>query len=83
VEKVIFSYFGAKVTGKSSWKTEKPAWRAKKRSSVGTSPENLGQKIENFPEKVMDIRWSKHFRPFFHFDRSPPAFTPSRRHRLK
>jgi hypothetical protein len=23
VEKVIFSYFGAKVTGKSSWKTEK------------------------------------------------------------
>jgi hypothetical protein len=59
---------------------EKPGWRAKKRSSAGTSPENLAQKIENLSEKVMDIRWSKHFQPFSHFDRSPTAFTPSRRH---
>ncbi len=78
VEKVIFSYFGAKVTGKSSWKTR---MKSKKRSSVGTSLENLGQKIENCPKRVMDIRWSKHFRPFSHFDLSPsPAFTCSRRH---
>ncbi len=26
----------------------------------------------------MDIRWSKHFRPFSHFDRVPPLLLPLR-----
>ncbi len=69
-----FSHFRVGFWGKSYREIllENQHGEQKKRSSVGTSPENLGQKIGNFPKKVMDIRWSKHFRPFSHFDRSPP-----------
>jgi hypothetical protein len=67
---------GQKLPGNPPGKLKNQDEEQKNRSSVGTSPENFGQKIENFPKKVMDIRRSKHFRPFSHFDRCPPCFHP-------
>ncbi len=80
VDKIIFSHFGAKVTGKSSWKPEKPRWRAKKKGLQLVTRLKIWAEDRKFSEKSDGHPMEQTFSAFLPFDWSPPAFTPSRRH---